>query len=68
MRTLGVYLDDTVPDYLSVSFSSAYIVDAAFAEMTLEEVQERVFFILVQEYDLDPETVDTQILANSTLR
>lgn len=64
MRVLGVYLDDTLPDYLAVSFSTAHIVDEAFASMRLDEIQSRVIGVVAETYDLDPADIGSEFLVN----
>jgi hypothetical protein len=63
-RVLGVYLDETIPDYLSAAFGVAYIVDEGFASMPVEDIQSRVIETLANSYGLDPKTFETTLLKN----
>jgi hypothetical protein len=64
MRILGIYLDETIPDYMSSSFATAFIIDKNFAKMSIEEVNNRVIDILIEGYGLDSNSIDNEIITN----
>ncbi|MFT3893414.1 MAG: hypothetical protein QM730_17435 [Anaerolineales bacterium] len=64
MRVLGVYLDETIPDYMSCAFNATHIVDEEFAQMPLQEVQSRVIEVLANNYQKDPQDFNPKISAN----
>ena len=64
MRVLGIYTDESLPDYMMSGFNAAYVVDEGFAQMPLENMQKRVIEILAQSYGLDTKAFDTALAKN----
>lgn len=53
MRILGIYTDDTIPDYLSSSFSVSFIANEGFVNMELEGVGDRVIDLVINNHDVE---------------
>ena len=66
MLVLGVYRDETIPDYLSSAFNAAHIQDDGFANMSLEDIQNRVIEILAQTHNRDPKTFESKLAKNES--
>jgi hypothetical protein len=64
MRVLGVYTDETIPDYMSAAFNSSYIIDEDFAKMPLEDIQKRIIEILANTHGLDISAFDSKLSKN----
>ena len=64
MRLLGVYLDDTVPDYMALSFNSCYLAGNDFADIPLEDMVNRVVNVLAKNYGYELEDFDLAMLTN----
>lgn len=64
MRILGVYTDDTAIDYTAIAFNTSIIVDEGFAQMSIDEIQQRVIASLANHYGFDPQSIDTYLGTN----
>jgi hypothetical protein len=64
MRVLGVYLDETVPDYTSSAFNATHIIDEEFTQMPLEDVQNRIIEMLSSGYKKDSQDFIPKISTN----
>jgi hypothetical protein len=64
MRVLGVYLDDTIPDYLMSSFSSAYLKREDLAGLSLSDLQDQMISFVEGNFDVGTEGVDSDLLDN----
>lgn len=64
MRVLGVYTDDTIIDYTAVAFNASFIEDEGFAQMSIEEIQQRIIEVLASNYGFDSQSVDSRLGIN----
>lgn len=64
MRVLGVYTDETIPDYMSAAFNASYIIDEGFAKMPLEDIQKRIIEILADTHSLELNAFDSKLSKN----
>lgn len=64
MRVLGVYMDETIPDYMSAAFNTTHIVDKGFAQMPLQDIQSRIIDVLSNTYKIDPQGFNPKISTN----
>lgn len=64
MRIIGVYLDEAIPDYMSAAFNAAHIVDDGFAQMPLQDIQNRIIEILSTNYNKEPKEFHPKIVTN----
>ena len=64
MRIIGLYLDDSIADYMSVFMNAAYFVSEESASMTLDEFASRFVYAMAENHGLTSEDFEGAKITN----